>query len=315
MDRGRVTRRRALAGSLGVTLGGGPLKAAQDLTNTHPQTLIRYERLVSRFAEPRTVWVWLPPGYETSDQRYPVIYMHDGQNVFSPLHAFRGQEWGMDEAITQGARTGRFPAAIVVGIANITRRAQDYAPGGILAALPDPVRKRVEKENGGPPLGDGYLRMIVEDIKPMIDANYRTKPGKDDTILMGASRGGMISLYGMCEYPEVFGKAGCLSTHWLLLSAPREHSDPNLETAAIIAAHETYLRAKLPEPGRHKVWMDRGTINLDRYYPSYQDAIDAVFVRQGWTRGQHFDSRIYDGADHNEAAWRARLYDPLEFLL
>lgn len=277
--------------------------------------LIRYEQMSSVYIEPRNVDVWLPPGYHTSMRRYPVIYMHDGQNAFSPAYAFRGQAWEIDAALTARSPLDGRGGAIVVGIWNTPKRRSDYAPTAIEALLPEPLRARLLSQNGQAPSGDAYLRFVAEELKPLIDRSFRTLKTAKATTLMGASRGGMISLYGLCEYPHVFGSAACLSTHWLLLSAPSSATDPSLETSAINAAMEAYLRAKLPSPRTHKIWMDRGTINLDSYYGPYQEHVDRVFTSKAWIKGRNFESRVYDGADHNEVAWRTRINDPLNFLL
>lgn len=113
----------------------------------------------------------------------------------------------------------------------------------------------------------------------------------------------------------MFGGAGCLSTHWTLLSAAESYSKPDLETPAMIQAFATYLKRKLPKAGQNKIWMGLGTINLDSFYQTYQPAMDQVFRGLGWQQGKDFESRVYEGADHNEASWRARLQDPLTFLM
>jgi enterochelin esterase-like enzyme len=302
----QITRRAAVVGL-------ASLVSTQTLADG--SSLIRYEQLASRHIEPRNISVWLPRGYEASTRRYPVIYMHDGQNVFSPAFAFRGQAWEIDEALNRRGGADRVGSAIVVGIWNTPKRRSDYAPTAIEAFMPAPLRARIASENQHASAGDAYLRFIVSELKPLIDATYRTKKGPRDTTIMGSSRGGIISLYGLCEYPHIFGKAACLSTHWLMLPAPTPTSDPNLETPTMITAIETYLRAKLPKSGTHKIWMDHGTINLDSYYAPYQDRVDAVFLSQGWIKGRDFESRVFEAADHNEAAWRARLGPVLDFVM
>ncbi len=294
-------------------LAGSGLWGGVALAGGHD--LIRYEQMTSAFIESRNVHVWLPDGYHTSKRRYPVIYAQDGQNLFSPAYAFRGQTWGADTALSARMKPDGSGGAIVVGIWNTPKRRSDYAPVGVEALLPIAVQDRITRENGHLPAGDAYLRFIVHELKPLIDASFRTQKSRNSTSLIGASRGGMISLYGLCEYPDVFGAAACLSTHWLLLSAPSASTDPSLETVAITRALETYLRAKLPQPSSHKIWMDHGTINLDQFYPPYQAHIDQVFKSLKWMQGHDFESRTYVGGDHNEAAWRARLSDPLDFIL
>jgi hypothetical protein len=83
----------------------------------------------------------------------------------------------------------------------------------------------------------------------------------------------------------------------------------------MIQAFATYLKRKLPKHGQNKIWMDHGTVNLESYYPPYQMAMDQVFKKLGWQQGKDFESRVYEGADHNEASWRVRLHEPLKFLM
>jgi enterochelin esterase-like enzyme len=301
-----ITRRLAL-GSLAACFGCTPILAG-------PNDLIRYEQMASAFIEPRNVHVWLPPGYYTTTRRYPVIYMHDGQNAFSPAFAFRGQAWEIDAAMTVRSQSDQNKGAIVVGIWNTPKRRSDYAPTAIEALLPAPQRDKMNRESGQAPAGDAYLRFIVEELKLMIDTNFRTNRSRRSTAILGASRGGIISLYGLCEYPHIFGSAACLSTHWLLHSTPSPTNDPRSEIPNVHAALGSYLADKLPKPGSHKIWMDHGTINLDSFYAPYQQVVNTAFDVSGWIKGQNYQSRVYQGADHNEAAWRARLNDPLDFI-
>ncbi|CAN1526386.1 COG2819 Predicted hydrolase of the alpha/beta superfamily [Caulobacteraceae bacterium] len=277
--------------------------------------IVRYEAMPSRFTGARTVSVWLPADYGKTKRRYPVLYMHDGQNIFGASTAFGGQSWRVDLAMEARHRAVPGSDAIVVGVWNTSTRRQDFSPAGVEAAMDDKLRARTAEEHGGPALSDGYLRFLVDELKPMIDRDYRTKPSKGSTYIMGSSMGGLISLYGICEYPHVFGAAGCLSTHWPLLSAAESYSKPDLETPAMIQAFATYLKRKLPKPGQNKIWMDHGTINLDSFYQPYQIAMDEVFKELGWQEGKDFESRVYEGADHNEASWRVRLHEPLAFLM
>jgi enterochelin esterase-like enzyme len=303
-----ITRRSGLASAISasVTLPFGDARASD---------LITYPMMSSAFIEPRKVQVWVPPDYYTSSKRYPVIYFHDGQNAISPQFAFRGQPWGIDAAISRSMTSRGAQGGIVVAIWNTPQRRSDYAPNAIQDLLPAPLRERVVTQNGRPAAGDAYLKFIVHELKPFIDANFRTLHSRASTSLMGSSRGGMISLYGLCEHPNVFSSAASLSTHWLLLSAPEPNVELNLATDDIVRALTTYLHAKLPLPGSHKVWMDHGTLNLDRFYGPYQESVDVTFSARGWIKGRNFESQVYQGGDHNEIAWRTRLNDPLDFIL
>jgi predicted alpha/beta superfamily hydrolase len=139
----------------------------------------------------------------------------------------------------------------------------------------------------------------VTELKPFIDKTYRTKPGRSDTFTMGASMGGLISAYAMIEYPEVFGGAGCLSTGW-----------PAANGAVI-----EYLRHHAPDPSTHRFYFDLGTASLDAMFPPWQARADSVVRAAGYVAGKSFLSRTFEGAEHNERAWRDRLEIPLRFLL
>ncbi len=260
------------------------------------------ERFESRFVDPRRVDVWLPPTYGSDPaRRYPVLYMHDGQNLFDPALSYIGVDWGLDEAITRLAAEGRVREAIVVGIWNTPKRFQEYMPAKALseaAALPDgwPDMRWMRPQEI---LSDRYLRFLVEELKPWVDANHATLPGREDTLIMGSSMGALISLYAIAEYPQVFGGAGAVSVHWPLGDG-------------IVAE---YLARHLPRRGANRLYFDYGSATLDRGYAPYQRRVDAMLRGAGWREGEDFLSRGFPGAEHSERAWRARIGVPLEYLL
>lgn len=274
--------------------------------------LVRWEGVASAHVQPRNVTIWLPPGYEAGKGRYPVIYMHDGQNIFEPGAAFGGEEWGVDEALSAMIGEGRSRGAIVVGIWNTNLRGREYLPTKVAARLRPEARALVEATHGGQSLADGYLRFVVEELKPRIDQEYRTLPGRRHTSIMGSSMGGLISLYAMGEYPRVFGSAAALSIHWPLGDPRQGQGAPALETVAAFASWLDETRLK---PGANRLYMDHGTLGLDSYYRPYSVAMETVLQSDGWRRDVNWVSRVAEGTDHNEAAWRARVRDPLAFLL
>jgi metallo-beta-lactamase class B len=149
-----------------------------------------------QLARTRRIWLYLPPDYASSTKRYPVIYMHDGQNLFDAATAYAG-EWGIDETLDSLHAAGD-RGAIVVGIDNGgTKRMDEYSPW------------KNERYGGGE--GAAYVAFIVETLKPWIDAHYRTLPDRLSTAIAGSSMGGLISLYAILEYPHVFGRAGVFS--------------------------------------------------------------------------------------------------------
>jgi metallo-beta-lactamase class B len=143
----------------------------------------------------RRIWIYLPEGYDKSKTHYPVLYMHDGQNIFDGLTAFSG-EWGVDECLDSLIQAGR-KACIVVGIDNGPKRLNEYNPFAF--------------RDFGAGEGDRYLDFLVQTLKPFIDKKYRTLPSKENTIIAGSSMGGLISYYAMIKQPQVFGKAGIFS--------------------------------------------------------------------------------------------------------
>lgn len=274
--------------------------------------LVEWPSVTSVHVQPRNITIWLPPGYDSNHRRYPVIYMHDGQNIFVPGQAFGGEEWGVDEALSRMIADRRTRGAIVVGIWNTNLRGREYLPTKVMALIPADQRALVEATHGGPSLADGYLRFIVSELKPRIDAEFRTRPGRDTTSIMGSSMGGLISLYAMGEYPDVFGRAAAVSIHWPL-GDPREGQ--GADPAAVAAAFAAWLQNSRLRPGGHRLYMDQGTINLDSYYRAYGGPMERLMQANGWRVGRQFQSRVFDGADHNEASWRARVEIPLSFLL
>jgi metallo-beta-lactamase class B len=226
----------------------------------------------------RDVLVYLPPGYEDEDaRRYPVLYLHDGQNVFDAATSFAG-EWGVDESLDSLRALGD-SGAIVVAVDNGgTHRLDEY----------DPWRSADPKLGGGE--GDAYVEFLVRTLKPWVDAHYRTRRDAAHTGVLGSSMGGLISLYAALKYPSVFGRAGVFSCAcWVadpsVFSYARTHARPAraaaprlyfvvgaLETASggpardqrrlvdtLLAAGypPSAIRAVVAEDGKHAEWFWR----------------------------------------------------------
>ncbi|WP_377886363.1 alpha/beta hydrolase [Algimonas porphyrae] len=244
----------------------------------------------------RDVHVWLPSSYaDNSDRRYPVLYMHDGQNVFDPETSYIGWDWGVDEALSALSIE-----VIVVAVENIPRvRLLDYFPEKAADTHADAIAKHFPGFDRKTLTGDAYLRHLVDAVKPAIDARYRTLPDRDNTTIMGSSMGGLISLYAISEYPDTFGAAGMVSTHWPI-------ADGMLVD---------YFSERLPDPDTHRLYFDFGTNTLDWNYEAYQDRMDAAVEAAGYVRSENWTTRKYDGQDHSERSWRSRVHVPLKFLL
>lgn len=148
-----------------------------------------------QLATTRRIWLYLPPGYSKSNKHYPVMYMHDGQNIFDDFSSAYG-EWGVDECVDSLVKTGK-PGCIIVGIDNGPKRMNEYNP--------------YDHREFGKGAGDQYLDFIAHTLKPFIDKRYHTLTNRENTIIAGSSMGGLISYYAMLKYPGTFGKAGIFS--------------------------------------------------------------------------------------------------------
>ena len=251
----------------------------------------------SEYVKPRTVDVWLPPGYQKNGtSRYPVIYMHDGQFVFWPINRFAG--WGMRETMTDLIRCGKIPEVIVVGIWNTENRWLEYAPCKPVEMFFNEETKKNLIASGYYPDGDNYLKFIVNELKPFIDANYPVFPDCENTFLMGSSMGAIISLYGVCEYPDIFKGSGCLSTHWPLYNG----------------VMIDYMEEYLPIGHNKKFYFDLGSESIDQEYTLFQEKADLVMRGQGYQENIDWITGKFDG-DHSAASWGKRVHIPLEFLL
>lgn len=246
----------------------------------------------------RDILVWLPPGYdapENAERRYPALYLHDGQNVFDAATSFSG-EWRADETATLLINAGRIEPLIIVGIPNMgSGRIDEYTP--TQAALPGASELR-----GG--LGLDYARFLVEELRPFIDATYRTDPRAARTGVGGSSLGGLISLSICHDYPDVFGLCMAMSTSfWWDDNAIRSEyeADPGLARQV-----RYWLDAGSAEKGA-------GTSDSQTYVQGLYDFAD-VLEKAGLTYRRDYQYLVVEGAAHNEAAWADRFDDALIFL-
>lgn len=237
----------------------------------------------------RTLAVWLPPSYERdAARRYPVIYLHDGQNLFDKATAFIGEEWGADEAAAALAAEDPALEAILVGVYNTGERLAEYTP------------HRDAARGGGK--GRDYARFLVKEVKPFIDASYRTLPDRRHTSVAGSSLGGVISLYLLLEYPGVFSAAGVLSPslYWADRALPR-------------------LAEKKAHAGKMKIWLSMGTEEGDGSERAV--ALEDARKLRGLLLGKGFVEKkdlIYvedQGARHSEKYWAGQVPALLRFLL
>lgn len=276
---------------LGAAAGAGPVSAQET------GRLVHWPAVRSRHLDlPRNIDIWLPPGYDSSTSRYPVLYMMDGQNLFDSTTAFGGVEWGVDETLSDLIGSGGVPPMIVVGVWNSANRFQEYSPW-----------------QGAP----AYARFLIEEVLPRVNREFRTRTGPQNTMVMGSSMGGLVSFYLVSHHPKVFGACGCLSTHFVwseawqrAMTSPDPLAAPADSTPYILK--DIAAGRKLPRHTRY--WFDYGTVGLDSLYAPPHRAVREWMLGQGLVEGRDFEMRVYPGASHNEASWRARLADPLFFL-
>jgi len=278
-------------------------------------TIVDLGIVKSQYTDPRRVVIWLPPSYSRRGTKHAVLYMHDGQNLFDKATAGYGMEWEIDEHLSKLIADRKVRPTIVVGIWNTPKRLQEYVPSKAFTSLPSEYRDKARALYGGDPLSDGYLKFIVRELRPMIDARFNVKTDRANTFIMGSSMGSLISLYAIDEYPQVFGGAGMMSTHWPLFMKPDGQSVPQEEYETVSSAFERYLRPALPDPRTHKLYFDHGTETLDAIYKQYQDRVDAVVAKRGYRQGVNWLTRNYPGQKHNEISWASRVDVPLTFLL
>ncbi len=222
----------------------------------------------------RDIIVWLPPGYkDDSERKFPILYMHDGQNILNPKTSFAGMDWRVDETATKLIKAGKLKEIIVIGIYNTPNRLEEYS---------DSVK------------GNNYLKFIIEELMPFIDSNYRTKTGNDNTAIMGSSMGGLISFLAAWKYPDIFGKAACLSSSFY-------YDD---EKAIKMVKEYDGEKKKI------KIYIDHGEDGLPRGQKMF-----CALSEKGFIIGTDIDYYYAPGAKHTENAWAERLERPLLFLI
>lgn len=278
-------------------------------TEEKPTNLPRLEdfTLKSNFIDEKSYSVYLPPSYNDSlDKDYPVLYLMDGQVQFGGKSPHSNESWNSHLVVDSLVNLGVLKEVILVGVHHAEeRRFEEYMPQKPLDRLPksetDSIRNKVEYTV----YSDNFLKFLVRELKPAMDKKYRTLSDVENTFIGGSSMGGLISMYATCDYPDVFGGAICMSTHWPI----------SLEDTAPFIADQVvgYFERTLPK-GK-KWYFDLGTKGLDQYYEKYQITVDIIMKEQGYTRGVDWLTIKWHDHDHNEIFWNQRLSIPLLFML
>jgi predicted alpha/beta superfamily hydrolase len=247
--------------------------------------LKQHERFRSRFLRnQRDIIVYLPAGYDDqSSRRFPILYMHDGQNLFDRATAFGGVDWNVHGAADRLIEGGSIQPLVIVGIYNIGKsRINEYTP------------TKSRKLGGG--RADRYAKFLLQELMPFIESEYRVSQAPSFRGIGGSSLGGLVSLYIGLQNPRVFGKIAALS--------------PSLwwDQRAILRFAERVN----PEP-RPRIWLDIGTREGPRIVPEVERFRD-ILIKKGWRLGEDLHYQLVEGAEHNEAAWSARVAPFLQFL-
>lgn len=288
---------------------------AQSLPKVIAGLIKRHENFYSKFVTARNVDVWLPDGY-TNQKKYNVLYMHDGQMLFDSSSTWTHSAWEMDDVISALLQEGKMQDVIVVGIWNNGQsRHADYFPQQPFESLSQAEKDTLYaagRANGYAVFGEykiqsnNYLKFIVTELKPFVDSAYSTYTDRKHTFIMGSSMGGLISMYAICEYPDVFGGAACLSTHWPGIFTMKNNPIPE--------AFVKYMQVHLPDPAAHKIYFDYGDQTLDAMYPPLQKKVDEIMKSKGYNQNNWL-TKFFPGQNHSEISWHSRVDIPLLFLL
>lgn len=290
------------------------ITSAQNLPKVDSGTIERIENFQSIFVGARNVDIWLPEGYNRN-KKYAVLYMHDGQMLFDATITWNRQSWDADDVAAKLMQEGKVQNFIFVGIWNIGKtRHADYFPQKPFESLAPEQKDFISKQLqpvGQPdevfqPVSDNYLKFLVTELKPFIDKKYAVYTDRKHTFIAGSSMGGLISMYAICEYPQVFGGAACMSTHWPGIFLMENNPIPD--------SFVDYLKKNLPDPKSHKIYFDYGDQTLDAMYPPLQKKVDERMKGRGFTY-KNWKTLFFPGKDHSEKSWNERLNIPLEFLL
>ena len=291
----------------------GIVSSAQEIKVTSGR-IERFLNFKSDYVDARNIDVWLPNGY-SNKEKYAVLYMHDGQMLYDAETSWNKQVWEVDEVAGKLIAENKTRKFIVVGIWNNgLKRHPEYFPQKAYEKLTTEQKEFVSNElltkkkvdQMFQPISDNYLKFIVTELKPFIDKQFSTKTDRKNTFIAGSSMGGLISMYAICEYPDVFGGAACLSTHWTGIYQLKNNPIPE--------TFYTYLKQNLPNPKKHKIYFDYGDKTLDSLYPTLQKEVDKIMKQKGFCT-KNWITKYFPGKDHSEKAWYERFHIPLEFLL
>lgn len=278
----------------------------------------RVENFSSQHVAQRNVDIWLPNNYN-ENKKYSVIYMHDGGALFGKRtsQGMFGAKWKVDEVATKLLAENKLKEFIIVGIYNTgMTRWNEYYPEKSFNYLDQNFKDSLgilyESElRYSKLMADNYLKFIIEELKPFIDKEFSVYSNVEETYIAGSSMGGLISMYATFEYPEVFSRAACISTHWL---GSGKNKSGEYDKRFPFSIFE-YMQDNIPDSNNHRFWFDYGDAgNLDSYYVDYASYVDSIFNNNGYD-SKNFKNIRFFGEKHNAISWNKRLDQIFEFLL
>lgn len=272
------------------------------------ETLARLDPRNDR--EPR-VRIWVPPGYENSGRSYRTLYMLDGQFVFASDSD--GENFGADSRIERLAAAGLIQPALIVAIDNLEGdRFLQYMPQAIYDGTEGDLRAVIDREiarTGGRPLVSAqFIHFLTTQLKPFVDAHYRTSPGRLETAIFGASMAGVMAGAIFVEGQQAFGRAACMSPNWPI------YDKRMIDHPQLLSIWPDYF-ARLGGPAGRRLWLDHGTEMMDAGMAQHQTRIARRLADLGWRRGCDLEARIYQGAGHAFAKTAVQMDELLTWLL
>ena len=281
--------------------------------------MYRIKDFPSSYVAKRNIDIWVPSNYN-DNKKYSVIYMHDGGALFCKQTSpgLFGSKWKVDEVATKILNQKKVKDFIIVGIYNTgMTRWNEYFPKKSYDYLnenfKDSLNILYERNRFEIDLfSDEYLKFIVKELKPFIDKEFAVYKHPEETYIAGSSMGGLISMYAAFEYPEIFSRAACISTHWLGVG---RNIDGVYDKRVPLSIFD-YMKDNVPNSKTHKFWFDYGDAegDLDSYYVEYADNVNSIFNENGYD-STNFKNIRYPGEKHNGRSWNKRLDQILEFLL
>ena len=245
--------------------------------------------------------VWLPKASTQLAADHPVLVMHDGRNVFFESEAYTGTTWGVLDAARKGELGERPPIIVAVWGLGDQTRFRELAPEAVMQRRPE-FWDGVGADwipTGTDPLGDAYLSLVSDAVLPFIAERHGLQLAPERTAVMGASMGGLASMYFVAQRPELYGTAICFSTHWMLGYEQMVHE----------------LVGDLPTTGKHRIWTDAGDIDIDAYYRDSHLLAQQLLAQKGYAQPDSLAGTIVPHTGHHERYWARRVADAVNWWL